>query len=111
MVRDAATIAGSALAAELLASARRGPQAGAAVGFTGLVAGQLLYALACAPPADARGGLALPSPMLAGTLAASFAVQGAALFVPGPPGLADLPLVAGAGLVPLLLAKALGGGR
>lgn len=116
VVRDAATIAGSALAAELLASARRGPEAGAAVGFTGLVAGQLLYALACAPRPDAGRGFGLPSPMLAGTLAASFAVQGAALFVPGlrglagrPLGLADLPLVAGAGLVPLLLAKALGG--
>ncbi len=84
LARDAGIIAGSALTAEFLAASRRGAETGAVVKFTGLVTGQLLYALACADPAVGRPGTMLPSPLLAGTLAASFAVQGAALLVAGP---------------------------
>jgi hypothetical protein len=100
-------IAGSALAAETFVASRRGAASGAAAGFTGLVTGQLLYALACAQPTGEHGGAVLP-----GALAASFAVQGAALFVPGLRdlagarlGFADLALAAGAGLASLVLAK------
>ena len=81
---------------------------GATVGFNSLVAGQLLYALACTP----RGRL--PGSALTGTLAGSFAAQLMALFLPGLRhiagsrlGAADLALSAAAGLGPLLAIGAL----
>ena len=109
LLRDAGIIAGSALAAEAWAAARRGGDRGAAVGFAGLVSGQLLYTLACLP----RTGR-LPSAAVIGALAASLAAQGAGLLVPGlrrvagpPLNLADLSLSAAAGVAPLLLIRAL----
>ena len=108
LARDAGLLAGSALAAQSWAGLRRGAATGATVGFNSLVAGQLLYALACTP----RGRL--PGSALTGTLAGSFAAQLMALFLPGLRhiagsrlGAADLALSAAAGLGPLLAIGAL----
>jgi Ca2+-transporting ATPase len=108
LVRDAGVIAGSAVAAEAAAAVLRGPAAAGGVGFTSLVTGQLLYALACAPK-----GLP-PNGNLIGTLAAGFGAQAAALWVPGlrrlvghQLGLADLALSAAAGALPLLMVSVL----
>jgi Ca2+-transporting ATPase len=108
LVRDGAVIAGSALAAQASAAMFRGSEAAGAVGFTSLVSGQLLYALACAPKGRA------PSGNLVGTLAAAFGAQAAALAIPGlrrlvggRVGPADLSLSVAAGIVPLLLVSAL----
>ena len=108
LMRDGAIIGGSALAAQATARMFRGPEAAGAVGFTSLVTGQLLYALACAPKGRPVGA------SLLGTLAASFGAQGAALAIPGlrrivgsPLGVADLALSAAAGVIPWLLVSAL----
>jgi len=111
LARDAALLAGSALAAQSWAGLSRGAGTGATVGFNSLVAGQLLYALACAP----RGRL--PGSALTGTLVGSSVAQMAALFLPGLRhiagrrlGLTDLSLSAAAGLAPLLAIGALDAG-
>jgi Ca2+-transporting ATPase len=108
LVRDAGLIAGSAIAAEATAAMFRPRTAAGAVGFTSLVSGQLLYALACLPSGRAAGG------NLVGALAASFGAQAAALSVPRlrrlvghALGAGDLSLAAAGGLLPLLLIKAL----
>jgi P-type Ca2+ transporter type 2C len=108
LVRDGAVIAGSALAAQASAAMFRGSETAGAVGFTSLVSGQLLYALACAPKGR------MPSGNLVGTLAAAFGAQAAALAIPGLRrlvggrlGPADLSLSVAAGIVPLLLVSAL----
>jgi Ca2+-transporting ATPase len=108
LVRDGTVIAGSALAAQAAARVMRGPEAASAVGFTSLVTGQLLYALACAPKGRPVGS------SLLGTLAASFSAQGAALAIPGlrqivgsQLGAADLALSAATGVIPWLLISAL----
>jgi P-type Ca2+ transporter type 2C len=113
LARDAGLLAGGALAAQLWAGMQRGPATGATAGFNGLVAGQLLYALACSPQAGR-----LPGAALGGTLVASFAAQLAALFLPGLRhiagqrlGLADLALSTAAGLAPVLAIGALGAPR
>jgi Ca2+-transporting ATPase len=108
LVRDGSIIAGTALSAQTAAAVLRGPAAAGAVGFTSLVAGQLLYALACAPKGRA------PSGGLIGTLAAAFGAQAAALAIPGLRrlvggrlGVADVCLSTATGLMPLLLVSAL----
>jgi Ca2+-transporting ATPase len=108
LVRDGTVIAGSALAAQAAARVMSGPEAAGAVGFTSLVTGQLLYALACAPKGRPVGNYLL------GTLAASFSAQGAALAIPGlrqivgsQLGAADLALSAATGVIPWLLISAL----
>jgi len=108
LVRDGGIIAATALSAQTGAAVLRGPAAAGAVGFTSLVAGQLLYALACAPKGHA------PSGGLIGTLAAAFGAQVAALAVPGLRrlvggrlGVAEVCLSTATGLMPLLLVSAL----
>jgi hypothetical protein len=88
----------------------RGPAAAGAIGFTTLVSGQLLYALACAPRTGQANGNLIAS------LAASFGAQAAALWVPGLRrlvghrlGAGGLAVSAAAGLLPLLLVSALDG--
>jgi P-type Ca2+ transporter type 2C len=112
LARDAGLLAGGALAAQIWSGTLRGPATGASVGFNSLVAGQLLYALACSPR-PWRPGAAL-----GGTLAGSFAAQLAALCLPGLRhiagqrlGFADLALSSAAGLAPVLAIAALGGRR
>jgi P-type Ca2+ transporter type 2C len=112
LARDAGLLAGGALAAQLWAGMQRGPEIGATAGFNGLVAGQLLYALACSPRPW------LPGAALGGTLVGSFAAQLAALFLPGLRhiagqrlGVADLALSTAAGLAPVLATRALGAPR
>jgi Ca2+-transporting ATPase len=107
LVRDGGLIAGSAAAAQAAADLVRGASGGA-VGFTSLVTGQLLYALACRPAGRPISGY------LSGALMASFAAQAAALYLPGlrglvghPMGAADLGLSAIGGLLPLTLRTAL----
>jgi Ca2+-transporting ATPase len=108
LVRDAGLIAGSAIAAEMSASLFRQRRTAGAVGFTSLVTGQLLYALACRPSGRSASG------NLVGALAASFGAQAAALSVPQlrrlvghALGTGDLSLAAAGGLLPLMLIKAL----
>jgi P-type Ca2+ transporter type 2C len=108
LARDAGLLAGSALGAQAAASLLRRSAGSGAVGFTSLVAAQLLYALACRPPGAPIGA------GLVATLAASLGAQAAALFVPGvrdlvgpPLGAADLALSGAAGLLPLTLIRAL----
>ena len=105
--RDGALIAGSAVAAQASAALFREPAAAGAVGFTSLVTGQLLYALACAPPNGLVNG------NLIGSLSIAFGAQAAALCVPGLRrlvghrlGAADLTLSAAAGILPVLLVSA-----
>ena len=112
LARDAGLLAGGALAAQLWAGARGGPERGLAAGFNSLVAGQLLYALACSPR-PWRPGAAL-----GGTLVGSFAAQLAALFLPvlrhiagRGLGVPDLLLSTAAGLAPVLAIGALGDRR
>lgn len=107
LLRDGSLVAGSAAAAQAAADLFRGASGGA-VGFTSLVTGQLLYALAGRPAGRPISGY------LSGTLAASFAAQAAALYLPGLRGLvghsmapADLCLSAVGGLLPLTLIPAL----
>jgi Ca2+-transporting ATPase len=108
LVRDAGLLAGSAIAAETSAALFRRRAVAGAVGFTSLVTGQLLYALACRPSGRAAGG------NLIGALAASFGAQAAALSLPRlrrlvghALGAGDLSLAAAGGLLPLMLVKAL----
>ena len=108
LVRDGGIIAATAVSAQTAAALLRGSAAAGPVGFTSLVAGQLLYALACAPKGRA------PSGSLIGTLAAAFGAQAAALAVPGLRrlvggrlGVADVCLSTATGLMPLLLVSAL----
>jgi Ca2+-transporting ATPase len=108
LVRDGAIIAATALSAQTGAAVLRGSAAAGPVGFTSLVAGQLLYALACAPKGR------VPSGSLIGTLAAAFGAQVAALAVPGLRrlvggrlGLAEVCLSTATGLMPLFLVSAL----
>lgn len=112
MARDAAIIAGSALAAQAFGSARGGPVAGRSVGFASLGIGQLLYTLACLPRRQPAGA------MMTAALGASAAAQAAALLLPGLRaivgarlGAADLALSMAAGLAPLALVRGFGSGR
>ena len=112
LIRDGSIIAGTAVAAEASAAVFRGPAATGAIGFTTLVSGQLLYALACAPRTGHASG------NLIATLAASFGAQAAALWVPGLRrlvghrlGAGGLAVSAAAGFLPLLLVSALDGTR
>jgi Ca2+-transporting ATPase len=105
LVRDGGLIAGSAAAAQAAADLVRGAS-GSAVGFTSLVTGQLLYALACRPAGRPVSGY------LSGALIASFAAQAAALYLPSLRGLvghsmapADLCLSAVGGLLPSLRSR------
>ena len=107
IIRDGGLIAGSAAAAQAAADLFRGGS-GASVGFTSLVTGQLLYALACRPAGQPISGY------LSGTLIASFAAQAAALYLPGLRGLvghspatADLALAGITGILPVSLITAL----
>jgi Ca2+-transporting ATPase len=112
LVRDAGLIAGSSIAAEASAAMLRGPAAASAVGFTSLVSGQLLYALACAPKGRPISG------NLIGALAASFGAQAAALSLPrlrrlvgGRVDATGVAVSAAAGLLPLLLVSAFDNAR
>jgi hypothetical protein len=112
LLRDGGLIAGSAAAAQAATDLVRGASAGGAVGFTSLVTGQLLYALACRPTGRPISGY------LGGALAASFAAQAAALYLPSLRRLvghsmatADLSLSAIGGLLPLTLITALNARR
>jgi Ca2+-transporting ATPase len=103
LLRDGGLIAGGAAVAQAAADLFRGASGGA-VGFTSLVTGQLLYALACRPAGRPVSGY------LGGALVASFAAQAAALYLPGLQALvghsmapADLCLSALGGLLPLTL--------
>src|SRR3546814_116462 len=114
---NSALISASGLLAQIYAGLRYGPTERArAVGFAGLVSGQLLYALRCrAKRSDGdRAAARRTNPHLGGALALSFGLLGAALFVPGlrrvfggPIGALDLAVALGAGSLPLL-AKAPG---
>jgi len=85
------------------------------VGFSSLVAGQLLYAFAC----RSRRGSSLtarspPNPFFLGALAIAFAAQSAALFLPGlrslfgpALGAADFGISIAAGAAPLLAIEGL----
>lgn len=113
LTRDAGILAAGALAAEAMAGLRHGPETGIAVGFASLATTQLCYTLACRPRQAPR-----PCMPLTGALAASFAIQGAALFLPGlrrlaggSLGISDLALVAAAAAAPLPLFRALGAGE
>lgn len=114
---DAAAISGASLAALCYGVARYGPGARAStIGFTALVAAQLLYALSCR--SSRRIVLSAqklpPNRYLTASLALSLVAQVCAPFVPGlrrvlgttPIGLFDALVAAGAGLVPLLAAEA-----
>ena len=92
LARDAAVMAGGALAAEAWAAARYGVgERSRGTGFASLVASQLLYALGCRSNRASWTGR--PSnPALTGALAVSFAAQGAALFAPGLRGLIGAPI-------------------
>jgi Ca2+-transporting ATPase len=112
LTRDAGLIAGSSIAAQASAAMLRGSAAADAVGFTSLVTGQLLYALACAPKRRPISG------NLIGALAASFGAQAAALSLPrlrrlvgGRLDATGVAFSAAAGLLPLLLVSAFDGGR
>lgn len=101
LARDSTLLASSAIGAELLSGQTNG------VGFTSLLSGQLLYALACRPNQ-------LPGPPLTFTLAASAAAQIAGMIVPGlrqvfGGTLAPRPLLLSiaSGLLPLLAVSAL----
>jgi Ca2+-transporting ATPase len=107
LTRDAGLIAGSSIAAQASAAILRGSAAADAVGFTSLVTGQLLYALACAPKGRPTSG------NLIGALAASFGAQAAALSLPrlrrlvgGRLDATGVAFSAAAGLLPLLLVSA-----
>jgi Ca2+-transporting ATPase len=87
--------------------------------FGGLVTAQLLHALACRPDdarAAGKAGARPPNPALAGALAASAAIQGAAFLVPGvraflgvaPIGPLDAAVTLGAGLLPYVVNRTLG---
>ena len=87
--------------------------------FGGLVTAQLLHALACRPDdarAAGKAGARPPNPALAGALAASAAIQGAAFLVPGvrgflgvvPIGPLDIAVTLGAGLLPYVVNRTLG---
>ena len=107
MLRDGSLIAGGAAVAQAATDLFRGTSGGS-VGFTSLVIGQLLYALACRPAGRPVSGY------LGGTLIASFAAQAAALYLPGLRGLighsmtaADLCVSTLGGITPLILTSAL----
>jgi Ca2+-transporting ATPase len=90
-----------------------GPQAGT-LAFLSLTAGQLLHAQSCRSERRVLGAAAPPNPYLRAALAGSFALQGAALVVPGlrrllglaPIGLLDGVVVAAGALVPLTINEA-----
>ena len=112
LARDAGFLAGGALAAQIWTGSSSGRVTGAAAGFNSLVAGQLLYALACSPRPWQPGAA------LGGTLVGSFAAQFGALFLPGLRqiaggrlGIGNLALSTVAGLAPVLAIGALGGRR
>jgi Ca2+-transporting ATPase len=122
LARDGSLIAASAFAAQACASRFGGSstQATQTVGFSTLVAAQLFYALACRPrPGSVFTGQSLSSnPLLLGALGISFAVQTAALAVPGlrnvfgaPLGLAELGISAAAGTAPLVAIEILRGAQ
>ncbi|MGH7039141.1 MAG: cation-translocating P-type ATPase [Stellaceae bacterium] len=92
LARDAAVMAGGALAAEAWVAARHGAgEKSRGAGFASLVTSQLLYALGCRSNRPAWSGLPA-NPYLTGALALSFAAQGAALFAPGLRGLIGAPI-------------------
>ncbi len=109
LARDAGLISAAAVAAQSWARARRGPASGSSVGLAGLIAGQLLYALACGPkPGQAPRGTAITA------LAATVAAQMGAMALPGlhrvfgrPLGVGGLAIAAAAGLVPVSLIRLL----
>jgi Ca2+-transporting ATPase len=85
--------------------------------FGSLVTAQLLYALNCranGPGTADTAGRRPPNRALTGALAASFALQGAGLLVPGlrrflgiaPLGLLDIGVMLGAGLLPYFANRA-----
>ncbi|HJU17501.1 MAG TPA: cation-transporting P-type ATPase [Stellaceae bacterium] len=83
LARDAAIMAGGALAAQAVAAARYGAgERSRGAGFASLVTSQLLYALNCRST-EAGWTRLPPNPYLLGALGLSFAAQGAALFAPG----------------------------
>ena len=104
---DAALIMGSNLLVQGYAVGRYGATERArAVGFAGLVAAQLLYALRCR---SGRRGDRPSNPYLTSALGLSFTAQTAALFLPGlrnlfggPINLIDAAVALGAGALPLL---------
>jgi Ca2+-transporting ATPase len=109
LARDAALMAGGALAAEAWAATRYGAgERSRGCGFASLVTSQLLYALSCR--SDRASWTERPAnPYLLGALGLSFAAQGAALFAPGlrgligaPIGGLDLVAVLASGVLPLL---------
>src|SRR5579884_1687359 len=92
LARDAALMAGGALAAEAWATARHGAgEQSRGSGFASLVASQLLYALSCRSNRASWTRLP-PNPTLLAALGVSFAAQGAALFAPPLRGLLGAPI-------------------
>jgi Ca2+-transporting ATPase len=92
LARDAAVMAGGALAAEAWAAARHGAgERSRGSGFASLVASQLLYALSCRSNRVPWPRLP-PNPRLLAALGLAFAAQGAALFAPGLRGLIGAPI-------------------
>jgi Ca2+-transporting ATPase len=112
--RDAVLIAGSGLLAQVYGGLRYGASKRAgAVGFAGLVAGQLLYALRCRSRPDGTAPEERESnPWFGRALGTSAAIQLAALLLPGfrrlfggPIGLMDMAVALGSGALPLLFTR------
>jgi Ca2+-transporting ATPase len=111
---DAAVLATAALAARSLARARYGPgpQAGT-VGFSALAAAQLVHAFKGQASADVGAVGVRESPLLAGVIGSSLALQVTAATVPAlrgllglaPLGFADWALVAASAAVPLMISR------
>jgi Ca2+-transporting ATPase len=116
LARDAALMAGGALAAEAWARARHGAGARSrGSGFASLVTSQLLYALSCRSQQASWTRLP-PNPPLLAALTAAFAAQGAALFAPGLRGVIgaslggrDLVAALTTGALPILAIEAIKG--
>jgi hypothetical protein len=120
LAREGGVIAAGGLLACGWGALRHGASAQArTMTFGGLVTAQLLHALACRPDAAhavGRSGARPPNTALAGALAASAAIQGAAFLVPGvrsflrvaPIGPLDAAVTLGAGLLPSVANWALG---
>jgi Ca2+-transporting ATPase len=116
MTREAATITGAALAASAYGAARYGLNGQAStLGFMTLTTAQLLHAPVCRSERlglFSREGLP-PNRWLTWSVGLSLAVQGMSLFIPGlrrllgtvPIGPADGLVVAGASVLPWLLAE------